>query len=76
MFTTLVPKPKISETFTAVPKPKVSESYVNVGKPKAQETWVLVRLETAPASPATDVGEAGYVVLDDNDPGPGNNKFE
>lgn len=75
MFTNIVPKPKSSETWNGSAKPKVSETYAKSGKPKASETWTNVRLETAPASPAAGVGESGYQVLDDNDMGPGNNKF-
>lgn len=66
MFTNLVPKPKISESFSDVPKPKVSETYVLVGKPKVSEAWVMVKLETAPASNISDIAEADATIVDDS----------
>ena len=76
MFTNPIPKPLKSEPWNGIPKPEASETYSKIPKPLVSEAWTGVRLETAPASNAADIAESDYVVVDDNNPGPGNNKFE
>ena len=62
MFTS--PVPKKVEVWTPTGKPLASETYSKVTR--LVETWTKLKMFTAPASSASDIGEADVVIVDDN----------
>ena len=47
-----------------------------VPKPNASEVWTPVNLETAPSAPVAGIAEADIAIVNNSDPGAGNNPSE